>query len=154
MATTSGAPVVRDNPVITGPAGDKPQCGMSPPFSLDSLPSELAQAFARVAAVRRILRRYGVHSKSAIAGGELGYHSDLDVVVCYAAGRRHNGGTGAEIEYYYSRVGRPLLVARGELAAPRETIKARWDDTLVDNGGDVNYLVQAEIILGHRKLRG
>ena len=57
----------------------------------------------------------GVIAYGKFAGGELGYHSDLDIVVCYDpdSGRRQNGETGddnnTEVGYYYSRVGQRLI---------------------------------------------
>ena len=66
----------------------------------------------------------GVIAYGKFASGELGYHSDLDIVVCYESGQLQAGqlktgrskaglpkesATNAEIEYYYSRVGQRLI---------------------------------------------
>lgn len=58
----------------------------------------------------------GVIAYGKFASGELGYHSDLDIVVCYdpisstaAPNAADEAEIEAEIEYYYSRVGRRLI---------------------------------------------
>ena len=51
----------------------------------------------------------GVIAYGKFGTGELGYHSDLDIVVCF---RHLDGGSGAsrsQTEYYYSRVGQRLI---------------------------------------------
>ena len=68
--------------------------------------------------------RAGVIAYGKFAAGELGYHSDLDIVVCYDdAGDGENGdavagetvanagdeNTAAETGYYYARVGQRLI---------------------------------------------
>ena len=47
----------------------------------------------------------GVIAYGKFAGGELGYHSDLDIVVCYDAQRKGNADAG----YFYARVGQRLI---------------------------------------------
>ena len=41
-----------------------------------------------------------------LAGGELGYHSDLDIVVCFSP---HPAASSTEAEYYFSRVGQRFI---------------------------------------------
>ncbi|MDD9858576.1 MAG: bifunctional [glutamate--ammonia ligase]-adenylyl-L-tyrosine phosphorylase/[glutamate--ammonia-ligase] adenylyltransferase, partial [Gammaproteobacteria bacterium] len=60
--------------------------------------------------------RAGIIAYGKFAAGELGYHSDLDIVVCYDddaadAGDDSSapGNRGAETGYYYARVGQRLI---------------------------------------------
>ncbi len=52
-------------------------------------------------------RAAGVIAYGKFAGNELGYHSDLDIVVCYDAGQ--HSARGGELEYYYSRICQRLI---------------------------------------------
>jgi glutamate-ammonia-ligase adenylyltransferase len=51
----------------------------------------------------------GIIAYGKFASAELGYHSDLDVVVCYLPATGGGNGSGHEQEYFYSRVGRRLI---------------------------------------------
>jgi glutamate-ammonia-ligase adenylyltransferase len=51
----------------------------------------------------------GVIAYGKFASAELGYHSDLDVVVCYLPGKTGDTGNAHEQEYFYSRIGRRLI---------------------------------------------
>lgn len=48
----------------------------------------------------------GVIAYGTFAGGELGYHSDLDIVVCFQAAK---GVSHVDAEYYFSRVGQRFV---------------------------------------------
>lgn len=48
----------------------------------------------------------GVIAYGKFAGQELGYHSDLDIVVCFEP---YSSASPAEAEYYFSRVGQRLI---------------------------------------------
>ncbi len=51
----------------------------------------------------------GVIAYGKFASGELGYHSDLDVVVCYDPALADNPVPRGRAEYFYSRVGQRLV---------------------------------------------
>ncbi len=51
----------------------------------------------------------GVIAYGKFASGELGYHSDLDVVVCYDTMLADNPVSRSQAEYFYSRVGQRLV---------------------------------------------
>lgn len=51
----------------------------------------------------------GVIAYGKFASGELGYHSDLDVVVCYELPDTDNSISNNDAEHFFSRVGRRLI---------------------------------------------
>ena len=51
----------------------------------------------------------GIIAYGKFASGELGYHSDLDVVVCFEQSPDSNPASRAEAEYFYGRVGRRFI---------------------------------------------
>ncbi len=51
----------------------------------------------------------GVIAYGKFASGELGYHSDLDVVVCFDPARADSAVPRSRAEYFYSRVGQRLV---------------------------------------------
>ena len=114
----------------------------------------------------------GVIAYGKFASGELGYHSDLDVVVCYDPGLAEKPVPGSRAEYFYSRTGQRLahlLTTRTQAGLLYETDMrlrpgGRSGALAVSLSGFLDYqiheawtwehqaLVRARIVVGNRRL--
>ncbi len=114
----------------------------------------------------------GVIAYGKFASGEFGYHSDLDVVVCYDSSLADGSFSRDQAEYFYSRVGQRLvhlLMARTQAGLLYETDmrlrpSGRSGTLAVSLSGFFNYqinnawtwehqaLVRARIVVGEKGL--
>ena len=114
----------------------------------------------------------GVIAYGKFASGELGYHSDLDVVVCYDPALADSPVPRSRAEYFYSRVGQSLahlLTARTQAGLLYETDMrlrpgGRSGTLAVSLSGFFDYqindawtwehqaLVRARVVIGGRDL--
>ena len=114
----------------------------------------------------------GVIAYGKFASGEFGYHSDLDVVVCYDSSLADGSFSRSQAEYFYSRVGQRLvhlLMARTQAGLLYETDmrlrpSGRSGTLAVSLSGFFNYqinsawtwehqaLVRARVVVGEKGL--